>query len=179
MHMHSQTHRSHIDFFQSSRPRYSSFVMPSRRLVWGHLLWITGLNLRSNKFLSVYVVFCPACPPLWSAKIGVNLWSFYLMNYCYLPVTLWWGHPWCGLWVFICGEFVVVSVGMTSYCIQTSRDSWKHGVWTHTSWLCHAPNLDFVMEQSKRFWCAIFQHCEFADHLSQCSSEGKLKLKWR
>lgn len=100
MRMYSQTlthtHCSRWDFFQRIRPQSYSFVMPSRCLVWGHRLWITSLNLQPNRFWSIYVVLCPSCPLQGSAKIGVNLRRFYLMDcFSYSLLVMSSG---CGLW---------------------------------------------------------------------------------
>lgn len=123
MHARSQTHartrRSHVDSSQSSRPQNFSFVILSRRLLWGHLLWITGLNLRSNKFLNVYVGFLPCTSSAVKCKNrGVKLLGFSLMDYCHLPVTLSAGEVILGavckavyLW-WMCGS---VSVWMTCF----------------------------------------------------------------
>lgn len=62
---HTDTHRSPWDSVQSLRPRCSSFIMPSHRLVWGHLLWITN-SFMAQMFGDIYVIFYPSCPLLWS-----------------------------------------------------------------------------------------------------------------
>lgn len=93
---HTHTHCAGWDFFQRIRPQSYSFVMPSRCLVWGHRLWITSLNLQPNRFWSIYVVLCPSCPLQGSAKIGVNLRRFYLMDcFSYSLLVMSSG---CGLW---------------------------------------------------------------------------------
>lgn len=88
MHKHTPipTHRSPWDFSPSPRPRCSSFVMLCHQLLWGHLLWITGMNLWSNKFWSICTVLCPVCPLLWMLKKRFNLWCYLLIDCCHLPL---------------------------------------------------------------------------------------------